>query len=102
MRAWIGIVILVLVGCSTKSDVVPSGAGAYMVRSNAGAATNDTEIKAYGIKRANEFCDAQGKHAVITVGQSTGWHLFSVQHAEVHFYCDDVLPNRASAKSATS
>ncbi|HWK84667.1 MAG TPA: hypothetical protein VNS61_13120 [Caldimonas sp.] len=102
MRAWIGIVILALAGCSTKSDVVPSGPGAYMVRPNAGGATNDTEIKAYGIKRANEVCDAEGKHAVITVGQSTGWHLFSVQHAEVHFYCDDVLPTRASAKSPTS
>ena len=49
----------------------------------AAATPSDAEIKTRGIARANEFCEAQGKRAVINVGQSTGWHLFSVQTAEV-------------------
>ena len=56
------------------------------------AIRRDAEIKTRGIARANEFCDAQGKRAVINVGQSSGWHLCSVQTAEVQFVCDDPLP----------
>ena len=60
------------------------------MRTDAGGGNpSDAEIKTRGIARANEFCDAQGKRAVINVGQSTGWHLFSVQTAEVQFFCDD-------------
>ena len=55
-----------------------------------------------GIARANEYCAAQGKRAVINVGQSSGWHLFSVQTAEVQFFCDDPLPSRPASAASTS
>ncbi|MEP6740437.1 MAG: hypothetical protein ABJA61_08655 [Caldimonas sp.] len=99
----IAIAVLALAACSTPSDVVKTGPDAYRIRteSGAGASRKDADIKAYGTKRAAEFCEAEGKHAVITVGQSSEWHLFSFQTAEVRFTCDDLLPVKPAAKSAT-
>jgi hypothetical protein len=101
MRALTGILVLAIAACSTASDVVKTGSNSYRVRPTAGGgAPSDAEIKTRGIARANEFCDAEGKRAVITVGQSSGWHLFSVQTAEVQFFCDEKLPAGPAAKSS--
>ena len=102
MRAAIWLVAGALVACSTPSDIVKTGPTTYRVRPEAGGANpSDADIKSRGIARANEFCDGQGKHAVIDVGQSQGWHFWSVQTAEVRFYCDDRIPARP-ATSASS
>ena len=102
MKALTGILVAALAACSTPSEVVKTGPNAYRVRTDAGGGTpSDSEIKTRGIARANEFCDAQGKRAVIDVGQTQGWHLWSVQTAEVRFACDDRLtPRPASAASS--
>ena len=102
MRASIGCIVIALAACSTPSDIVKTGPATYRVRPDAGGANaSDADIKSRGIARANEFCDAQGKRAVIDVGQTQGWHLWSVQTAEVRFTCDDRLPPRpASAASS--
>jgi hypothetical protein len=102
MKALIAILVVMLAACSTPSEVVKTGPNSYRVRTDAGGGSpSDAEIKTRGIARANEFCDAQAKRAVINVGQSSAWHLFSVQTAEVQFFCDDRLPARpASASSA--
>jgi hypothetical protein len=95
MKALTGILVVALAACSTPSEIVKTGPNAYRVRTDAGGGNpNDTEIKTRGIARANEFCDAQGKRAVINVGQSSAWHVFSIQTAEVQFFCDDRLPPR--------
>ncbi len=95
MRALIALVAVEIAACSTPSDIVKTGPTTYRVRTSAGGGNpGDADIKTRGIARANEFCAAQGKHAVINVGQSSGWHLFSVPTAEVQFFCDDVLPSR--------
>ena len=102
MRASLGLIVFAVAACATPSDIVKTGPTTYRVRPDAGGATpSDADIKSRGLARANEFCDAQGKRAVINVGQSQGWHLWSVQTAEVHFYCDDRLPARP-AKSAST
>jgi hypothetical protein len=99
MRASIALIVLALAACSTPSDIVKTGPNAYRVRTDAGGGKpSDADIQSRGIARANEFCDAQGKHAVIDVGVSQGWHLWSVQTAEVRFFCDD----RIAAKPAAS
>ena len=101
MRALSGILVAALAACSTPSDVVKTGDNAYRVRTNAGGGTpSDAEIKARGIARANEYCEAQGQRAVTTVGLSTGWHLFSMPTAEVQFFCDDRPASRAAASKA--
>ncbi len=95
MRAFSGVLVLALAACSTPSDVVKLGTNSYRVRTTAGGgAPGDAEIKSRGIARANEFCAAENKRAVIDVGQSSGWHLFSVQTAQVRFYCDEKLSGK--------
>ena len=103
MRALIAIFVVALAACSTPSDVIKTGDNAYRVRTSSGGGTpTDAEIKARGIARANEFCDAQGQRAVITVGQSTGWHLFSMPTPQVQFFCDDRPASRPAAKAAST
>lgn len=102
MRALTALLVVAIAACSAPSDIVKTGPTTYRVKTSAGGGSpTDAEIKTRGIARANEFCDAKSQRAVINVGQSSGWHLFSVQTAEVQFYCDDRLPAKsASAASA--
>ena len=103
MRALIAILVATLAACSTPSDVVKTGDNAYRVRTSSGGGTpSDAEIKARGIARANEFCEAQGQRAVSTVGQSTGWHLFSMPTPEVKFFCDDRAASGPAMKAASA
>jgi hypothetical protein len=98
MRALIAFGVVAIAACSAPSEIVKTGPTTYRVRTDAGGGNpSDAEIKTRGIARANEFCAAQGKRAVINVGQSSGWHMFSVQTAEVQFFCDDPLPSRPRA-----
>ena len=69
---------------------MPAGKGKYIVRPlPASNAVTDPEIKAFGIKRANEYCDAKGQHAIVTIGETPGLQPFSPQRAEVRFSCID-------------
>ncbi len=90
MKFLIALTLLALAACSSAPDVDKTGPGTYRVRPEAGGGSpTDAEIKARGIQRANEFCAADGKRAVITVGQTTRWFVLGLQTAEVQFYCDD-------------
>ena len=92
--------LLAVSGCSTAPDIVKLDGDMYRVRPDAGGGSpSEAEIKARGIKRANEFCDAQGKRAVIIIGQTSGWFVFGLQTAEVQFYCDEQLAARPSDKT---
>ena len=97
----VALTLLVFAGCSTPSDIVKTDAGTYRVRTDAGGGSpSDAEIKVRGIKLANEYCDAQGKRAVITIGQTSGWFVFGVQTAQVNFYCDEPLTPRPALPAA--
>ena len=77
-----------LAACSTVTDVVPTGKDTYMVGSNArGGFTSDAEVKALAIKRANEYCAAQGKRAQVTNSSSSGTQGWTPQNSEVQFSC---------------
>ena len=91
MRVFGVILVLAMSACSTPTDVFPTGkVDSYVIRPLASSgATTDAEIKAFGIKRANEYCDASGRHAIVTVGETGGLQLFSTQRAEVRFTCID-------------
>ena len=103
MKALITILVATLAACSTPSDVVKTGDNAYRVRTNSGGGTpTDAEIKARGIARASEYCEAQGQRAVSTVGQSTGWHFFSMPTPEVKFFCDDRAAIKPVTKAASA
>ena len=103
MRALTAILVATLTACSTPSDVVKTGDNAYRVRtSSGGGAPTDDEIKARGIARATEYCEAKGQRAVTTVGTSTGWHFFSMPTPQVQFFCDDRPASRPAAKAASA
>ena len=103
MKALTAILAVTLAACSTPSDVVKTGDNAYRVRTSAGGGSpSDDAIKARGIARANEYCEAKGERAVVTVGQSNGWHLFSLPTAEVKFFCDDRPAARPATKTASA
>ena len=90
MRVLTAVFVLLLGGCSTPSDVVANGKDSYLVRPGASSGvSSDADIKAYGIKRANEYCDLKGQHAIVTVGVSSSWLPMEAQHAEVRFTCID-------------
>ncbi len=90
MRVFGVILVLAMSACSTPTDVFPTGKDSYVIRPLASSgATTDPEIKAFGIKRANEYCDASGKHAIVTIAETDGVQLYSVQRAEVRFSCID-------------
>jgi hypothetical protein len=90
MRVFALVLVLSMCACSTKSDVVPAGKNGYVVRPlPASGVSTDPEVKAFGIKRANEYCDAKGQHAIVTIAETTGLQPFSMQHAEVRFTCID-------------
>jgi hypothetical protein len=103
MRASLGLIVVAVAACSTPSDIVKTGPTTYRVRTDAdGVTPSDADIKSRGIARANEFCDAQGKRAVIDIGLTQGWHFWSVQTAEVRFFCDDRLPTRPTTSVSTA
>jgi hypothetical protein len=103
MKVLAGIVALALVACASTADVVQTGPATYRVRAVAGSGpSSDAEIKERGIKRATEFCEANGKRAVVIVGQSSGWHWFSVQNAEVNFSCDEPQSAPPATKASPS
>lgn len=77
-----------LTGCSTVSEVVPTGKDTYMVGSSArGGFTSDAEVKALAVKRANEYCAAQGKRAQVLSSSSSGVQMWTPQNSEVQFSC---------------
>lgn len=80
--------LAILTGCSTVSEVVPTGKDSYMVGSTArGGFTGDAEVKSLAVKRANEFCAAKGLRAQVTGSQSSGTQGWTPQNAEVQFTC---------------
>lgn len=82
------IACLACAGCSTVTEVVPTGKDTYMVGSQArGGFTGDAEVKALAIKRANEYCAAQGKRAQVTNSTSSGTQGWTPQNSEVQFAC---------------
>jgi hypothetical protein len=90
MRVFAAMLALLMCACSTKSDVVATGKDKYVVRPLAASGVStDPEIKAFGIKRANEYCDAKGQHAIVTIAETVGLQPFSPQRAEVRFTCID-------------
>jgi len=82
------IALAALTGCSSVSEVVPTGKDTFMVGSSAhGGFTGDVEVKALAVRRANEFCAGRGQIAQITNSTSSGVQGWTPQNSEVQFSC---------------
>lgn len=80
--------ISLLAGCASISDVVPLGADKYMVGSHVrGGLTSWAEVKAMAVKRATEFCTAQGMSVEVLGMETSGAQGWTPQNADITFKC---------------
>jgi hypothetical protein len=81
---------LVLQACSTVGEVIPTGPDTYTVSSRMGGQLPAwSEVKALGLKRANEFCDAQKKQMTVVSWETHGARGWTPLDAELTFKCMD-------------
>lgn len=79
---------LALTGCVTPTEPVSVGEGRYMIGVNArGGFQSNSELTAQTIRRANEFCHAQGKIAEVESSNSSGVQGWTPQDSQVVFRC---------------
>jgi predicted small secreted protein len=76
--------VIVLAGCATTADVLPTGKNTFMV-STTGAYGRDTQSAA--IKIANAFCAGRGQVATIRETQNTGIRGYTITTGTVQFTC---------------
>lgn len=79
---------LLMTGCVSVTDPVAMGEGRYLITLNArGGLQSDGELLAQTVKRANDFCAAQGLHANVVSTQTTGVQMWTPQNNQVVFKC---------------
>lgn len=89
----LGAATLLIGGCVTMTDPVSMGQGRYMISLNArGGFQNNGELLAQSIKRANDFCTAQGLRSEILNTQTTGVQMWTPQDNHVIFSCVPQAP----------
>jgi hypothetical protein len=65
MQIRILVVALILAGCVTTSDVVPTGKDTYMVTASTDPCGNCTPTQIRAAERANAYCKALSKRMVV-------------------------------------
>lgn len=83
MKAAMGILCLVLVGCVQTSDVIPTGKQTYYVHV-VGNVGFDPSPRA--LAKANEYCASQGLVATVTHLDHSEWPRIT---STVQFKCSD-------------
>lgn len=75
-------------GCASVSEVIPAGKDTYLVGANVrGGMTSDAEVTGMSVKRANEFCAAQGKQVEVISSTNSGTQGWTPQNSQVMFRC---------------
>lgn len=81
-------VSFLLAACTTVGEVLPTGPETYTVSSRMGGQLPAwSEVKALGIKRANEFCESQGKRMTVVRWETHGARGWTPLDAELTFTC---------------
>ncbi|MBC3911611.1 hypothetical protein [Undibacterium umbellatum] len=82
------ILCALIVGCQSVSPVVSIGKDTYMVGANSrGGFTSDAEVTALSVRRAAEWCEAQGKQMELTNSTNSGTQGWTPQQSQVMFKC---------------
>jgi hypothetical protein len=82
------ILVLVLAGCASVSDVFPVGKDTYTVSSKLGGPGSSwSEAKQLAIAKGNEYCAGLGKQMVVGKFDTHGVRGFSPLNAELTFQC---------------
>jgi hypothetical protein len=88
MKKIIAVVALLLAGCQTVSDVMPAGKDTYLVSANVrGGFMSDGEVTGLSVKRANEFCNSQGKQMELINASNSGTQGWTPQNSQILFKC---------------
>ena len=88
MKQALAILIVALAGCTTVNEPISVGNDTYMLGSRTyGGMKSWLEINAENHKRANEFCEKQGKTANITEKGTSGARGWTPMESDVTFQC---------------
>lgn len=86
-----GLLLLALAGCVHEMAPVPMGNDRFMVSVNArGGGRSNSTLLAQTIERANAYCSATGKSAVVENSTTSGVQGWTPQDAQVVFQCVEV------------
>lgn len=83
-----GLIVLALAGCASMTDIVPAGRDTYLVSTtDIMGMSNSGSMRAAQLKRANAYCESQGKRmkAVSTEGSGVPW--MTPTDASLTFQC---------------
>ena len=83
------LIVLLLAGCASTSEVVPYGSGVYLVtaKSNSGTASR-WELQAMAAKDANAYCAKQGKTMQVKEDTAIG-NVWTGTSSRLLFTCAD-------------
>ena len=83
------LIVLLLTGCASTSEVVPYGSGVYLItaKSNSGTATR-WELQAMAAKEANAYCAKQGKAMQVKEDTAIG-NVWTGTASRLLFTCAD-------------
>jgi hypothetical protein len=84
----VALALVVVAGCASTSDVVPTGDGAYMVSAHGVMGySSGGEQKAKAFKSAEAFCKEKGKSLQTIAEADTPGGFGRVASGEVRFRC---------------
>jgi hypothetical protein len=82
------LLFILLVGCSSVTDVIPMGKDTYTVGATmSGNFPSWPEVKGLAYKRSNEYCAGLGKNMVPVKTETHGARGWTPLEAEVTFQC---------------
>jgi hypothetical protein len=88
LSLFLAAVAVIQTACVSITDPVPMGKDTYMIALSAhGGLSSNAELLAATIKKASEFCAAQGLNVEVTNTGATGVQGWTPQENQVVFRC---------------
>ena len=83
------LIILLLAGCASTSEVVPYGSGVYLITAKSGSGTATRgELQTMAAKEANAYCAKQGKTMQVKQDTAIG-NVWTGPSSRLLFTCSD-------------
>lgn len=84
------VLAMLLTGCASVSEVIPTGKDSYTVSSKmSGPGSNWGEVKQMALIKANEHCGTLGRQMVSDGFETHGVRGWSALNAELAFRCTE-------------
>ena len=88
MKIKICALTLLLAGCVTTSEVVPTGPHAYLLTATARGGLDPGAQIIAATKKANDYCATLGQKMVLTKLDTAGVPMWTPEHSTLAFTCD--------------